>query len=66
MARGAGVACRTREDATRHARPCGRATRAHAVQGGADVWQGPHKSTRTPMRGATWREGGMACEGPTS
>ena len=49
MARRAEVVRRTRTDATRHARPRGRAARAHAVQGGADAWQGPHESMCTPV-----------------
>ena len=52
MARKAGVARRTRTDATRHARPRGKAVRAQTARrwptGGADAWQGPHESTRTP------------------
>ena len=35
------------------------------MQGGADAWQGPHKSTRMPLRGATWREGGWCVKGAT-
>ena len=42
----------THADTTWHARPRGRAERAHAAPrwhgGGADAWQGPHDSTRTP------------------
>ena len=52
MARGADVARKTRADATRHARPCGRATRARAAPSrrvaGANTWHKPHESTRTP------------------
>ena len=51
----------TRADATWHARPRGRASRAHAAPrwrgGGADAWQGPRESTRTPG----WRH--VASEG---
>ena len=61
MTRGADVARGTRAHATRHTTPRGRAARAHAAHGwrtsGADAWQGPHESTRTPEGGATWREG---------
>ena len=64
MACGADVARGTRAGATQHARPCGRAARAHAVKGGADAWQGPYESTSTPVRGATWREKGWHLEGP--
>ena len=64
VAHGADVACGIRAGATRHARPCGRAVRAHAMQGGADVWHGPHESTRMPE----WRHvaGGLTGEGPTA
>ena len=52
MVRGADVAGKTRADTMRRARPRGRAARAHAARrwrtGGADAWQGPCKSTRTP------------------
>ena len=51
MAHGADMARETRVDATRHARPCGRAARAHSECrwriGGADAWQGPLESMRT-------------------
>ena len=67
MAREADVACRTRTDATRHARPRGRAYEAHATRrwrvggvGGADTWQ---EATRMPVRGTTW-EGGLHVKGP--
>ena len=43
----------TRADVTRHARPRGRAARAHAAprwrKGGADAWQGPRESMRMPL-----------------
>ena len=46
------VARSTRADATQHARPHGRAARAHAAPrwrgDGADAWQGPRESTRMP------------------
>ena len=49
MAREADVARGTRMDATRHARPRGRAAQAHAAPrwcvAGADTWQRPRKST---------------------
>ena len=58
MAHDADVVCGTRTDATWHARPRGRAARAHAVPrwrvAGVDAWQGLRESTRTP-EGATWR-----------
>ena len=53
-ARGANVARGTRAGATRHARPRGRAARAHAVHGGTDAWHGPCDSMRctvAPTRG---------------
>ena len=57
----------TRADATRHARPRGRATRdprrAQMALGGTDTWQGPHESTRTP-KGAPHGESGLAVGGP--
>ena len=63
VAHGAHVACGTRASATRHAKPRGRAARAHAVQGGVDAWHGPRESTRMPR----WRHvaGGLTSEGPT-
>ena len=67
MARSPDVARGTRTDPTHHARPRGIATRAHVWRtwhiGGADTWQGPRESTRTPE----WRHvaGGLACERPT-
>ena len=55
MACEADVVRKTHTDATRHARLCGRAARAHAGprwrEGGADAWQGPRESMQTP----TWR-----------
>ena len=67
MALGADVALGTRTDATRHARPHGKAARAHAWRrwrtGGADAWQGPRESTRTPRLRHVTR--GHASEGPT-
>ena len=60
------MAQRTRADAMRHARPRGRAARVHAVQGGADAWQGLHESMRTPrgVRGAgKWRAHGLVGPG---
>ena len=64
MVHGADVARRIRTSVMQHARPRGRAARDHAVQGGADAWQGPHESTRMPVRGTTWREKGLHLEGP--
>ena len=70
MGCGADVARGTRADATRHARPRGRATRAMQRVGGAQVrtsganaWQGPRESTRMPE----WPHvaGGLEGEGPT-
>ena len=63
VAREADVVRRTRAGATRHARPRGRATQAHVVQGGTDAWHGPHESTWT----LGWRHvaGGLASKGPT-
>ena len=69
MARGADVARRadvargTRDgcDATRKA--TWQPARAHAMQGGADTWQGPRKSMRMP--GWCHVAGGLAGEGPT-
>ena len=67
MASRADVACGTRTDATWHARPCGRAVRAHARcrwrTSGADTWQGTHESTRT-LEGVPRGERGLAFEGP--
>ena len=64
---------RTHTDATRHARPRGRACEAHTackwrvrrVQRGhvAGGHAGPHGSTRMLVRGATWR-GGWRVKGP--
>ena len=69
MARGADVVRGTRTDVTRHARPRGRAVRAHAARrwytGSADAWQGPRESTRTP-EGVPRGERGLAFERPTS
>ena len=66
MARGAEVVRGTRTDAMRHARPRGRATRAHAWRrwrtGCADAWLGPRESTRTP--GWPHVAGGLVGEGP--
>ena len=60
MARRADVARGTRVDATRHAGPCGRASRAHVARrwctSGADMWQG-HTSPLGCPGGTTWREG---------
>ena len=57
---GGHVAHGTRADATRHARPSGRASQAHAARswsiGGGDAWQG-HTSPRGCTGGTTWREG---------
>ena len=68
MARGADMARRTRVDATRHARPCGRAARAHAAHrwrsSGVDAWQGPCESTRMP-EGAPRGERGLGFGAPT-
>ena len=63
MARGADVTHGTRAGATWHARPRGRAARAHAVQGGADAWHGPRESMQT----LEWRHvaRGVAGRGPT-
>ena len=58
MAHSANVARGTRVDATRHARPCGR-----AAQGGVDAWQGQRESTRMP-KGAPRGQRGLAVGGP--
>ena len=70
--RGDEVANGTRTDATWHARPRGRATRAHVrrrcrTRRGhvAQGHVGPGGSMQTPARGATWqRGGGLAFGGP--
>ena len=71
VAREADVAHRTRTDATRHARPRGKAYELHAAQrwrtGGAGGADTRHEATRVH---ADAREGrhmarGLACEGPT-
>ena len=73
MARGADVVHGTRADATRHARPRGKAEQAHATRrwrasgaqvrtGGADAWHGRRESTQTPgWHHVAW---GLAGEGP--
>ena len=71
MVHGADMARRTHADATRHARPCGRAARAHAAR----KWRtGGTQGVRTRGRPheSTWMPGwhhvarGMAGDGPTS
>ena len=67
MVRRADMARGTCGDATRHARPRGRAARAHAVRkwstGGTNAWQGASESTRTP-EGEPHGDKGLAFEGP--
>ena len=67
MAREGDVVRGTCADATQHARPCGKATRAHVRRrrrtGGADTWCWPSKSTRT--NGSHHVAGGLTGEGPT-
>ena len=63
MACEADVARRTRTDATRHARPRGRACEAHAARRWRAGGRRPRESTRTSVRGATW-QGGLAVRGP--
>ena len=57
----------TRTDATWHARPRGRAMRAHAVSGwhggGVEAWQG-QASPRGHPGDTTWLVRGLAGEGP--
>ena len=70
MARGADVARGTNADVTRHARPHGRAARAHAARrwrtGSADAWQRPCESTRAPEGVPRGKRGGeLAFEGST-
>ena len=49
--------------ASNPSKPCSKAERAHRVQGGADMWQGPRESTQMPGWGHV--AGGLASEGPT-
>ena len=67
MARGVDMARGTHIDATRHARPRGRAARARAwcrwSTGGTNAWQGPRESTQMP--GWCHVVGGLAGEGHT-
>ena len=61
------VARGTRADATRYARPRGRASRGprgtQVARGGADAWQGPRESTQMP-KGVPRGERGLAVGGP--
>ena len=66
MASEADVARGTRVDATRHARPRGRAARAHAARRCAQVARTRgvgHASPRRRSGGATW-QGGWQVKGP--
>ena len=65
MAHEADVARRTRTDAMRHARLRGRACEAHEAQVSQTRGRRPRESSRKPVSGAMWREGGLACEGLT-
>ena len=67
MAHSANVAHGTNADATRHARPRGRAAcgprKAQVARGGANAWQGPRESTWAP--GCRHVAGGLVSGGPT-
>ena len=66
--RGIGVARKTRPDATRHARPCGRAGRAHETLRWRKVAQAcgrGHTSPRGRPGGRHVTSEGQTCEGLT-
>ena len=52
-------------DAARKAmwQSCASPRGAQVAQGGANAWQGPHESTRTPGRGAMWPVRGWRVKG---
>ena len=59
----------TRADATWHARPRGKAMRAHASAWEALMWRGRVVGPREPTRTLGWplrdkRSGRLACDGP--
>ena len=58
----ADVARRTRKDATRHARPRGRACEAHATRRWRGHVAGGHAGPRGRLGGATWQ--GWQVKGP--